>query len=126
MDELINKKLILKEAENKGLDRKKEFLKDVEEFWERTLLKDMLELKSHEIACSITVSDIEVKRYYYELRRGGLVTEPLSKSYKEVKRQALRKKELEVFEEWANELHNNTKIEIDYQALKIPKEVKNE
>lgn len=119
LDELINKKLILKEAEKKGLDRKKEFLKDVEEFWERTLLRDTLDLKSNEIACSVRVSDREVKKYYRKLHREGLATEPLSKVYNEVKRQALRNKELGVFEEWANELRNNTKIEINYQLLGI-------
>lgn len=47
---LIGRKLILQDAQAKGLDKKKEFLKMIERFWEQSLLKLALQRKSQEIA----------------------------------------------------------------------------
>ena len=56
---LINRKLILQDAEAKGLDRNKDFLKMIGNFWEQSLLKLALEKKSREISTAISVSDAE-------------------------------------------------------------------
>lgn len=47
---LIGRKLILQDAQAKGLDKEKEFLKMIERFWEQSLLKLSLQRKSQEIA----------------------------------------------------------------------------
>lgn len=52
---LINRKLILQDAEKKGLDKDKDFLRMVERFWEQSLLKLALDKKSREIA-GITIN----------------------------------------------------------------------
>lgn len=49
---LIGRKLILQDAQAKGLDKEKEFLKMIERFWEQSLLKLALQTKSQEIALS--------------------------------------------------------------------------
>jgi len=45
LDNLIDRKLILLDAQAKGLDKNKDFLKTVEKFWEQSLLKVALERK---------------------------------------------------------------------------------
>lgn len=49
---LIGRKLILQDAQAKGMDKEKEFLKMIERFWEQSLLKLALQHKSQEIAGS--------------------------------------------------------------------------
>ncbi len=39
LNNLINRKLILQDAQKKGLDKDKSFLKMIENFWEQSLLK---------------------------------------------------------------------------------------
>lgn len=47
---LIDRKLILQDAQAKGMDKEKDFLKMIEKFWEQSLLKLSLQRKSQEIA----------------------------------------------------------------------------
>jgi len=54
---LIGRKLILQDAQQKGLDKKDEFLKMIERFWEQSLLKVALQQKSQEITGSAEIKD---------------------------------------------------------------------
>lgn len=54
---LIGRKLILQDAQAKGLDKEKEFLKMIERFWEQSLLKLAMGRKSQEIAGSAEVKN---------------------------------------------------------------------
>ena len=48
LNTFLKRKLILKEAERLGLDKDPEFLKDVQYFWEQSLLKLVLARQSKE------------------------------------------------------------------------------
>jgi len=50
LDNLINRKLVLQEAQKEGLDKDGAFLKSIERFWEQSLLKVMLDKKSKDIS----------------------------------------------------------------------------
>ena len=50
LDNLINRKLVLQEAQREGLDKDSAFLKSIERFWEQSLLKVMLDKKSKDIS----------------------------------------------------------------------------
>lgn len=54
---LIGRKLILQDAQAKGLDKEKVFLKMIERFWEQSLLKLALQTKSQEIAALAQVKN---------------------------------------------------------------------
>lgn len=54
---LISRKLILQDAQAKGMDKDKEFLKMIERFWEQSLLKLAMERKSQEISGSAGIKD---------------------------------------------------------------------
>jgi hypothetical protein len=90
LDSLIDQKLILQEAQQKGLDKELGFLKAIERFWEQSLLKIALDKKTKEIAGSVSVKDRE-----------------LSKA-----------KESQLMEEWLNSLRKNADIKINYGLLK--------
>ena len=50
LENLINRKLVLQEAQRLGVDKDKAFLKSIERFWEQSLLKVMLDKKSKDIS----------------------------------------------------------------------------
>ncbi len=112
LDDLINRKLILQEAQRRGLDKQKEFLKAIERFWEQSLLKIMINRKSKEIADQISVTDREIESRYEDMLKQGLVSKPLSESYNEIKWQVLRNKQTQALNAWVGQLRQKAKIEI--------------
>lgn len=53
LNDIIEKKVLLLEAQRQGLDRNPEFMKMVERFWEQSLLRSLLNKKSEEILSSM-------------------------------------------------------------------------
>lgn len=119
LENLINRKIILQEAERMGLNRDKEFLKAIERFYEQSLLKIVLDKKTNEFASKTQVFDHEVEAYYNEMKNKGLIEKPLSEVYKEIKWQLLRQKQTQAFEKWVQNLRQKSRIEINKKALGI-------
>jgi len=57
LNEIIEKKVLLLEAQRQGLDRNPEFMKMIERFWEQSLLRSLLNKKSEEFLSSIPQSE---------------------------------------------------------------------
>ncbi len=57
LNEIIQKKVLLLEAQRMGLDKDPQFMKMIERFWEQSLLRSLLEMKSREILSSIPETD---------------------------------------------------------------------
>lgn len=49
LEELIVKELLIQEAKRLKLDRKDKFIRTIERYWESTLIKGLMDLKSKEI-----------------------------------------------------------------------------
>ena len=49
LEELIVKELLIQEAKKLKLDRKDKFIRTIERYWESTLIRDLMDLKSKEI-----------------------------------------------------------------------------
>jgi len=64
LDNLINRKLILQEAQRQGLDNDSAFLKSIERFWEQSLLKVMLDKKSKDISMLKDAGKKEIEGAY--------------------------------------------------------------
>lgn len=117
LDSLIARKLILQDAQSKGLDKEKDFLKTIERFWEQSLLKASLDAKTREISGSLQVSDAEVLARYEAMReedRGGKTAEELTPLIKE---QLMLEQETKVINVWLNELHKKARIRIEERLL---------
>lgn len=63
---LVRKELLIQEAAKLKLDSKKEFVLTIEKYWEATLIRNLLELKSIELKKKILITDDEIKAYYTE------------------------------------------------------------
>ena len=89
LDNLIQKKLLLLEAQRQGLDKDPAFMKMVERFWEQSLLRFLLEKKSKEILSSIQAPEEE-----------------------------RRQKASQSMQQWVDELRKNAKIRTNRDVLK--------
>ncbi|MDD5568536.1 MAG: hypothetical protein PHY88_04965 [Candidatus Omnitrophica bacterium] len=114
---LIDRKLILLDAQKKGLDKTRNFLKMVERFWEQSLLKLALDRKNNEIAGLVFVSDKEVKEAYEAMLKEAKADKPYEKMYQQIKWQLIRQKEYQAMSDWLADLHKNTGIKMCGNAV---------
>lgn len=69
LDELITRNVLLQQAQKQNLDKEKAFMKEIEKYWEQSLLKLLLKKKSEEILAGIDVQDSEVISEYARMKR---------------------------------------------------------
>ncbi len=119
LDNLINRKLILQDAQSKGLDKDKNFLKMIERFWEQSLLKIVLDRKAKEIAGSgLLVTDKVVEEKYNGIIKEGKTDKTYDQMYSQIKWELTKSKESQLMNDWVSELHKKAEIKINYDLLK--------
>lgn len=69
LEKLVEKKLMLLEAEKLKLDQDPEFIQDLREMREQALMKRLFTRKAAELAKQAKVTDEEIHRYYEEMRQ---------------------------------------------------------
>ncbi len=72
LDQLIEKELLIQEAKKRKLDRKKEFMRTIERYWEATLIRDLMDLKGKEIVKGTLVTQEEIEAHYEKMKQGGM------------------------------------------------------
>ena len=118
MDYLINRKLILQEAQAKGMDKNRDFLKMIERFWEQSLVKLALEKKFKEIASFISVSDKVIEETYQTMFDEGKTEKSYEEMYNQIKWDIIKQKQAELMDEWISGLRKKADIKINYNLLK--------
>lgn len=119
LEDLINRKLLLQEAERLKLDREKEFLKEIESFWEKTLLKNIIDRKSKELAGKVWVNEDEIRAHYEKMREQEKTLEDFEEMYEQIKWQILREKQTKAFDDWLKDLRKRANIEVNKELLGI-------
>jgi len=109
LDMLIERELLLQEAQERGIDKEKDFMKSIENYWEQALIKLLLQRKSKEISGSIHVYDDEIKEYYDS--SGEIL--PLSRVRRDIERSIRQDKETEAMSEWINDLKKESCIKVN-------------
>ncbi len=117
LNNLINRKLILQDAQRKGLDKDKDFLKMIERFWEQSLLKMALEKKTAEISGSALVSDKDIEEAYQGMLRQGQTDKSYDQAYNQIKWNLAKSKEAKLMNEWLERLHSQASIQIKDELL---------
>ena len=69
LDDLITKKLLILEAQNKNFDKDAAFLKEIQHYWEQALIKRVLNEKLSELSLKIHVKDSEADKEYSRMRQ---------------------------------------------------------
>lgn len=121
LNNLINRKLILQDAQKKGLDKDKGFLKMIEKFWEQSLLKLAIDKKTRETAGSALVTDKEIEDAYNKLVKEGKADKAYDQIYQQIKWEITRSKETRALNEWVAQLHKKADIKVNYDLLKQDK-----
>ncbi len=114
----ITKKLVLLEAEKSGLNKNKEFLKDVQRYWEMSLFKLTMSRKAKELAPQVDIKDKEIQEYYKE-NKNVYGDKEIAEVYDSIKWILLRKKQSEVLNDWLYGLRQKADIDIKYGLLGI-------
>lgn len=123
LNNLINQKLILQDAEKQGLDKQKSFLRIIERFWEQSLMKVALDKKSKDISGSVSVSNDIVKEAYDNMAQAGKADRPYQEMKEQIKWQLIKLKETQLMNDWMDNLRNKAQVKIDYDLLKRDREV---
>ena len=113
LNTLINRKLILQDAQKKGLDKDKSFLKMIERFWEQSLLKVALDKKTKEVAGSVMVNDKEIAEAYDNLLKSGKTDKSYDQMYQQIKWEITRQKETQAINDWVAQLRKKGEIKIN-------------
>jgi len=118
VENLINRKLLLQEAQRKGLDKEKDFLRSIEKFWEQSLLKIIIDKKTSEILSGLEVTDKEMEDYYENwARENPDDIKPLEEVKGIIRWQLLRLKQSLILDAWIKTLRDKAHIKIDRQAI---------
>ncbi|MCK9613898.1 MAG: SurA N-terminal domain-containing protein [Candidatus Omnitrophica bacterium] len=120
LDNLINRKLILKEAEARGLDKEKSFLEGVQDFWEQSLLKSAVDKKAKELFLTIKIDDEEIGDFY-NTNKDKFSGKTLEDVYPEIRLVLFKEKQKKSVENWMESLKKQANIKINYKALGIDK-----
>ncbi|MCX7661355.1 MAG: hypothetical protein N2Z79_01565 [Candidatus Omnitrophica bacterium] len=118
LEGLINQKLILLEAERQGLNQEKEFLRSLEDFYEKNLLKLILDRKAKEIATKVSVEEEEIRASYARAKDKGLTSKSYEEAYEQLRWQILKEKQNEEFSKWLEELRRKANIRIDKRLIR--------
>lgn len=117
LEQLIRKELLIQEAKKLRLDRKDKFMRTIERYWESTLIRDVIELKSKEIEKKVYVSEDEIEIRYKEMKESGNKLLPLQEIRDIISKELKEKKKTMMLEKWISDLRKKARIEIAEELL---------
>ncbi len=117
LEELIRKELLIQEAKKLRLDTRDSFIRAIERYWESTLIRDLIELKSKEIQERTYVSQEEIERRYKEMKQSDKTLSPLEELQEEISKTLQEEKKSQMLEEWISELRKKANIKVNEQLL---------
>jgi hypothetical protein len=112
LNNLINRKLILQEAQRRGLDKDRAFLKMIERFWEQSLLKLYLDQKMREIAKNTAVDEKAIMAVYKKMVKEGRTDKSYQEMHDRIGREISRRKEELLMNDWLKGLRKKAEIEV--------------
>lgn len=117
LDQLIRKELLIQEAKRLKLDRRKNFVRTIERYWESTLIRDLMGLKGKEITKRTIVSQEEIESRYKKMKKSDPDLASFKNMQKKVAGQIIEEKKRKRLVAWINALRKDAGIEIDQELL---------
>ena len=115
---LIRRQLMIQEAARLKLDRKKEFVMTIQTYWESTLIRNLMDLKSQELKQHVLVTEDEITRYYTENK--DRFDTPPEEAREQIRTILTSKKVEEKLEQWALDLREKADIRINTAGFDLP------
>jgi hypothetical protein len=119
IDYLIQKELMIQEAARLKLDRKEAFVRTIQNYWESTLIRHLLDLKNEEFKKMILVTEEEIDDYYAQ-NKDWFDGVPPEEVREQISRSLTSRKLSAKMEEWTDSLRQNAEIIIDPQLISQP------
>lgn len=113
LDQLVRKELLIQEAVRMEMDRREEFVRAIERYWETTLIGDVLDHKAEDVRSLTLVGQEEIAERYAEMLAANPDLPPLDQMHDEVRRALEEEKMTQALEDWIQELKDGADIEID-------------
>jgi hypothetical protein len=112
LEEIIRKELLIQEAKREKLDQQKKFIQTIERYWESTLIRNVIDLKSEEINKKVAVSQEEIKLHYDKMKNQNPALQDLHQIYNQIEKKVKEEKRIRLLKEWMDNLRKNASIEI--------------
>ncbi len=117
LEGLVQKVILLQEAKKQKLDTQEKFIRAIERYWESTLIRDLIDLKSREISEKVYISQEEIENRYNEIKAADNTLPPLVDMQEELSSKMKEQKKSRMLETWIGDLRKNTSVEIDKDLL---------
>ena len=119
INQIIERELLVQEAQRLGLDRERDFMLSIERFWKEALIKLLLDRKGREIGDQLHVYEPEIESSYQQLLEedAGLPVASLAELRDEISRNIRRDKAEEAMEKWIEDLRAKAHITIDQEGI---------
>lgn len=112
LEEIIQKELLIQEAKRAKLDQQKKFMQAIERYWESTLIRNLIDLKSEEINKKVVVSEEEIKLQYDKMKKQTPSLPDFQKFHNQIEKKVKEEKRIRLLKEWMDNLRENASIEI--------------
>jgi peptidyl-prolyl cis-trans isomerase C len=117
LNEIIQKQILIQEAKRLQFDQKPKFIRTIERYWESTLIRDLMESKSQEIAARIVVTQEETQRVYDEMKKNNPELAPLTEIEVKLTAKIKEEKKTAMFQKWIEALKQQAKIQVNEKAM---------
>lgn len=116
---VIERELLVQEAQRQGLDRQSAFMRTIERFWKEALIKHLIDRKQRELADSVRVYEPEIEAFYQKLSReaAGRQIEPYDAVREDLARALRQEKQAAALDAWVNDLRARAHVQIDHETL---------
>ena len=110
LNDMISRELLLEEAQKLNIDKDAAFMKQVENFWRLSLIREVWRRKTNEVALSVKVFEPEIKEEYERLKKEDPGVLPYEKMASQIKDTIFRQKVQKQLESWADSLRSHARI----------------
>ena len=117
LSRVIERELLVQEAQRLGLDRDADFMGTIERFWKEALMRELLRYKSQEIVSQVRVYEPEIEERHARLSKEDPSIGPLSQARGEIERMIQHEKEQKAMEDWVVELRARAQVQVDKEAI---------
>lgn len=118
LDQEIEKELLIQEAARRGLHKTEAFRKAIEEYWERTLITDLVKDRMEEVKNKVMVTEEELRDRYEQMKKADPSTPPLAKVKDRIMVELRDKKERAALRQWIDDLRSKASVTVDEEQLR--------
>ena len=116
LEDIIRKELLIQEAKRLRLDKEENFMRTIEQFWESTLISNLMDIKGRDVCRGIVISEDEIAECYAMKGSGDKTWLPAG-SKDEIVEELTERKKMERLKEWIDSLRKEAKVEINQDLL---------